>query len=73
MSRDVTRRASPAPAKPDVVGLVMGSLISLFAAGTLFVAFGGSLSSAWLKAAVPVLLIAVGAAGLLMSRSRDTP
>lgn len=71
MSR-IPARTQP-PRRPDVVGLVTGSVMTLFALWTLLMAFGVNLSAAWLKAAVPVLLIVVGGAGLALSRGRDAP
>ncbi|GAB3699987.1 hypothetical protein [Mariniluteicoccus flavus] len=61
----------PERTRPDVVGLVMGSIFTCFAAASLFVAFGGTLRGDWLKVALPVFLVAVGGAGLVLSRGRD--
>ncbi|GAB3624404.1 hypothetical protein GCM10027418_24880 [Mariniluteicoccus endophyticus] len=57
--------------KPDVTGLVTGLLFVLIAAGALFVTFGGDMSGAWFKAALPVSLIVIGGAGLALSRGRE--
>lgn len=52
----------------DVFSLVVGILFSGFAAGALYVAFGGSYDPTVLKVALPVFLVALGVTGLLLSR-----
>lgn len=52
----------------DVFSLVVGILFSGFAAGALYVAFGGGYDPTVLKVALPVFLVALGVTGLLLSR-----
>lgn len=52
----------------DVSGLIFGILFVLFAAGALFVAFGGSLGGPLLRVAIPLVLVAVGGLGVVLSR-----
>lgn len=54
--------------RPDVTALVLGLLFTLIAAGALFVAFGGPVNGDLVKVAVPLVLVAVGGLGLLLSR-----
>ena len=52
----------------DLFSLVVGLLFTAFATGALYMAFGGTYDRTVLKIALPVFLIALGAAGLLLSR-----
>lgn len=56
------------PRRLDVTGLILGILFVLIAAGALFVAFGGTLRGDLLKVAVPLVLVAVGGLGVVLSR-----
>lgn len=52
----------------DLFSLVVGILFTAFATGALYMAFGGAYDRTALKIALPVFLVALGAAGLLLSR-----
>ena len=52
----------------DLFSLVAGLLFTAFATGALYMAFGGGYDRTVLKIALPVFLVALGAAGLLLSR-----
>lgn len=52
----------------DLFSLVVGLLFTAFATGALYMAFGGAYDRTALKIALPVFLVALGAAGLLLSR-----
>lgn len=52
----------------DVFALVVGLLFTAFATGALYMAFGGTYDRTALKIALPAFLVALGAAGLLLSR-----
>jgi hypothetical protein len=52
----------------DLFSLVAGLLFTAFATGALYMAFGGAYDRTALKIALPVFLVALGAAGLLLSR-----
>lgn len=52
----------------DLFSLVVGILFTAFATGALYMAFGGTYDRTALKIALPVFLVALGAAGLLLSR-----
>lgn len=62
----------PGVRRPDVTGLVIGAIFTLFAAVALFVACGVTLRVDHLRIALPIILVLIGAAGLFMSRGRDT-
>lgn len=53
---------------PDSFPLVVGLLFCGFAGGALYAAFGGSYDPSVWKVALPVFLVALGVAGLLLSR-----
>lgn len=52
----------------DLFSLVVGLLFTGFATGALYMAFGGAYDRTALTIALPVFLVALGAAGLLLSR-----
>lgn len=52
----------------DAFALVAGILVSGFAIGALYWAFGGTYHPAVLRMALPVFLVALGVTGLLLSR-----
>jgi len=54
----------------DVVALVTGLLLTGIAAASLWLAFGGSLDWHLVSIAAPLILVGVGALGLLLSRYR---
>jgi hypothetical protein len=66
------KKTTQAPAKArtpiDLFSLVVGLLFTAFATGALYLAFGGTYDPMVLKIALPVFLVALGAAGLLLSR-----
>lgn len=55
----------------DVVALVFGLLLTALGAASLWATFGGPFDWRLLQVAAPVTLVAVGALGLVMSRSRE--
>lgn len=61
-----TPRPSPEPL--DVVSLVFGLLMVGLATTALWLAFTGSLDWSLLKTAAPLVLVAVGALGLVLTR-----
>lgn len=52
----------------DLFSLVAGLLFTAFATGALYMAFTGTYDRTVLKIALPAFLVALGAAGLLLSR-----
>lgn len=63
-----TKRTTTRSQPLDVFSLVVGVLFSGFAAGALYLAFGGDYNPTVLKVALPVFLVALGVTGLLLSR-----
>jgi hypothetical protein len=61
---DQTGRRTPT----DRFSLIVGLLFTAFAAGALFLAFGGEVHRTVLKIALPAFLVALGTTGLLVSR-----
>lgn len=59
---------APADRSFDAFALVAGILVSGFAGGALYWAFGGTFHPAVLRMALPVFLVALGMTGLLLSR-----
>ena len=60
---------TPRP-RPDVVSLVLGLLMVVVAVAALWLTFVGPLDWALLSTAAPLVLVAVGALGLLLTRRR---
>jgi membrane protein YdbS with pleckstrin-like domain len=62
--------STPAPQRPrrDVVSLVLGLLMVVVAGAALWLAFVGPLDWALLSTAAPLVLVAVGALGLVLTR-----
>ena len=58
---------APRP-RPDVVSLVLGLLMVVVAAAALWLTFVGPLNWALLGTAAPLVLVAVGALGLVLTR-----
>ncbi len=56
------------PRRLDVVSLVIGLLLVSVAATALWLAFGGTVDWSVLQTAAPLVLVAVGALGLLLTR-----
>ena len=64
--------SSPQPVRRrlDVVALVLGLLMVVVAAAALWLTFVGPLDWGLLSTAAPLVLVAVGALGLLLTRRR---
>lgn len=60
----------PVRSRLDVVSLVLGLLMVLVAAAALWLTFVGPLDWGLLSTAAPLVLVAVGALGLLLTRRR---
>ena len=60
----------PARGRLDVVSLVLGLLMVVVAAGALWLTFVGPLDWGLIGTAAPLVLVAVGALGLLLTRRR---
>lgn len=58
---------TPRP-RPDVVSLVLGLLMVVVAVAALWLTFVGPLDWALLSTAAPLVLVAVGALGLVLTR-----
>ena len=54
--------------RPDVVSLVLGLLMVVVAVAALWLTFVGPLDWALLSTAAPLVLVAVGALGLVLTR-----
>jgi hypothetical protein len=54
----------------DVVALVFGLLMVAVAAGSLWLTFVGPLDWGLIRTAAPLVLVAVGALGLVLTRRR---
>jgi hypothetical protein len=57
--------------RPDVVALVLGVLFTVLAAGLLIDTLVVGLTWAVVKVVAPLVLVAVGVAGLALSRNRS--
>ena len=57
--------------RPDVVALVLGVLFTVLAAGLLVDALVVALTWTVVKVVAPLVLVAVGVAGLALSRNRS--
>ena len=57
--------------RPDVVALVLGVLFTVLAAGLLVDTLIVGVSWAVVKVVAPLVLVAVGVAGLALSRNRS--
>jgi hypothetical protein len=57
--------------RPDVVALVLGVLFTVLAAGLLVDTLVVDLTWAVVKVVAPLVLVAVGVAGLALSRNRS--
>ena len=57
--------------RPDVVALVLGVLFTVLAAGLLVDTLVVGLTWAVVKVVAPLVLVAVGVAGLALSRNRS--
>jgi hypothetical protein len=57
--------------RPDVVALVLGVLFTVLAAGLLIDTLVVGLTWAVVKIVAPLVLVAVGVAGLALSRNRS--
>ena len=62
------KAARRVPGPLDVVALVFGLLMAAVATATLWLAFVGPLNWVLLRTAAPLVLVAVGALGLLLTR-----
>ncbi|CAA9309347.1 MAG: hypothetical protein AVDCRST_MAG48-1927 [uncultured Friedmanniella sp.] len=60
----------PARGRLDVVSLVLGLLMVVVAGGALWLTFVGPLDWGLISTAAPLVLVAVGALGLLLTRRR---
>ena len=60
----------PARGRLDVVSLVLGLLLVVVATAALWLTFVGPLDWALISTAAPLVLVAVGALGLVLTRRR---
>ncbi|GAA1841841.1 hypothetical protein ACFFOM_07035 [Microlunatus capsulatus] len=60
----------PTRGRLDVVSLVLGLLLVVVAGGALWLTFVGPLDWGLIGTAAPLVLVAVGALGLLLTRRR---